>query len=65
MNKINAIFENKIVYAGNVACPDFVNIMSPCRNAFVKEEDRKKISMVDFPLTEEDITNQKSLGNNG
>ncbi len=46
MNKINAIFENKIVYAGNVACPDFVNIMSPCRNAFVKEEDRKKINEI-------------------
>jgi NADH-quinone oxidoreductase subunit G len=30
-----------------------------------RESDRKKISMVEIPLTEEDITNQKTLGNNG
>ena len=30
-----------------------------------REVDRKKISMVEIPLTEEDIINQKNLGNNG
>ena len=30
-----------------------------------REQDRKKISMAEFPLTEEDIINQKSLSNNG
>jgi NADH-quinone oxidoreductase subunit G len=29
-----------------------------------RDEDRKKISMVSAPLTEEDIINQESFGNN-
>ena len=46
MNKINIIFENKIVYAGNVINQDFITIMTPSRNAFIKEIDRKKINEI-------------------